>query len=124
MSTTINESIPLSDEDVEAQLTSTLASLEGRSAAELTDDSEVIAKHLFSDKVDPGAITSTPAQTEFSKTNLIKVTMSGSPKPTADGGAVCMYKCFTLSRGLSELIIYNFCNSFVDQWLGYQLVAP
>lgn len=120
MSTAINESIPLSDEDVEAQLTSALASLEGRSAAELTD--EDIAKHLFGDKVDPGAITSSPAQTEFSKTKLIKVTKSGSPRPIADGGTVCTYKCFALSRGLPvrprELMIYNSCNSFVDQWLG------
>ena len=37
MSTTIDESIPMSDEDFDAQVASALASLEGRSAAELTD---------------------------------------------------------------------------------------
>lgn len=103
MSTTIDtdEFIPISDEDFEAQLTSALASLEGRSSAELTD--EAIAKHLFEssdDNVEPNAITRTPAQTVFSTANQIRVTKAGSSRPTADGITFGTCKRFALSRGL------------------------
>ena len=93
MSTAIDESIPISDEDFEAQLTSALASLEGTSsAAELTD--EVIVKHLF--KAGNGGSEpkpSTPAQTEFTAVKVIKVTKQGSSKPIANGSTDCTYNC-------------------------------
>ncbi len=115
MSTTIDESIPISDEDFEAQLTSALASLEGRSAAELTD--EAIAKHLFQTSNDGSKPTFvTDAQTEFTTIKVIKVTTGGSSGPKADGATVCTYKC--IEPRTRELMIYNSCNPFVDQWLG------
>ncbi len=99
MSTTIDESIPISEKDFEAQLSSALASLEGRSAAELTD--EAIAEHLFeasNDKSEPKPKLS-KAEAVFSKIKLIKVIIKGSSKPTADGKTAGTYKCFALSRG-------------------------
>jgi hypothetical protein len=97
MSTTINESIPISDNDFDAQLSSALASLEGRSAAELTD--EAIAKHLFGASDDESEPESSKAQAVFSVINAIKVVIEGSSKPIADGKTVGTYKCFALSRG-------------------------
>ena len=96
MSTTIDNSIPISDEDFEAQITSALASLEGGSAAELTD--EAIAKHLYEASGDKSVFTASAAETEFDQINLIKVTIKGSIEPIAGGTTVCTYKCFALSQ--------------------------
>ena len=114
MSTTIDLSAPISDEDFEAKLTAAVAKLEGRSAEELTD--EAIAKHLFEfeaggdnlaaesepDEIAVTNFVTSPARTEFSKDKVIKVTKEGGSKPNAgDGTTFRTYKCFSLwSRGL------------------------
>ena len=99
-STNIDESIPMSYDDFEAQLTLALASLEGCSATELTN--EAIAEHLLeaSDHVsEPGFIMS--AQTKFTKVKVIKVTKESSPNPIVNGTTRSeYYMCFASTRGL------------------------
>ncbi|KAI5983096.1 hypothetical protein EDD15DRAFT_2376831 [Pisolithus albus] len=89
MDITIDDSLPMTDEDFDAQLTSALAGLEARSPAELTD--EVIAQRLFeasNNDLGPANMLNAQAQTVFTTIKVMKVTKTGSSRPTADGATV------------------------------------
>ena len=95
MSTIVESTIP--DEVFEAQITSALASLEGSSAAELTE--EAIAKHLLEADGDKSLIgVIEPGGVDFRVVNVITVTVKSSAKPISEGTTISTYK--KLSRGL------------------------
>lgn len=112
MATTIDDSLPMTDEDFDAQLTSALARLEARSPAELTD--EVIAQRLFEasdNNLGPADSFVSPAQTVFTTIKVMKVTMEGSSRPTADGATV--YQWLGTSAGSLAYSTYSGACNFV-----------
>lgn len=112
MATAIDDSIPMTDEDFEAQLTSALARLEARSPAELTD--EVIAQRLFeasNNDLGPADTAVAQAQTVFTTIKVMKVTKTGSSNPTADGATV--YQWLGTSTGNLAYSAYSGSSRFV-----------